>query len=87
MNKRALRAHRFVLFVAVPEAFAQLANDPEGHDKAIVDAAAKLASQCDTLLLAQISMARAAPKVAAFGKPVLTSLESSVNAIMREIRS
>ncbi len=71
--------------LAVPEAFSLLPSDPQEHDALIFKAAEKLVSSCDRIVLAQISMARAAEKVAALGKPVLTSLESSVNAIMRKV--
>lgn len=70
---------------AVPEAFACLAVKPEEHDALILAAAEKLLPQCDAFVLAQISMARAAKTVATLGKPVFTSLESSVRAMMREI--
>lgn len=71
---------------AVPEAFAALATEPERHDAVILEAARALAPKCDTIMLAQISMARAAPLVASLGRPVLTSMESSVNAMMAKIR-
>lgn len=71
--------------VAVPEAFAALEIDPARHDALIYEQAEILAKDCDRLVLAQISMARAAPALAHLGLPVLTSLESSVRSIMEKI--
>ena len=71
---------------AVPDAFACLPADPAKHDAIVLAAAEKMAPQCDSFMLAQISMARAAPLVAKLGKPVLTSMESSVNAIMSKLQ-
>lgn len=70
---------------AVPDAFAALSSAPEKHDSLIFEAAQKLAEKCDRFVLAQISMARASAKVATLGKPVLTSTESSVKAIMAAV--
>ena len=68
----------------VKGAFDILLSDPERHDEMIFNAAKEL-GECDRYLLAQMSMARAAEKVAALGKPVLTSPESSVKAIMAKV--
>jgi hypothetical protein len=70
---------------AVPEAFTALPSDPDKHDKLIFEAAKQLSPNCDRFVLAQISMARAADMVESLKKPVLTSLESSINGIMRAV--
>ena len=81
----ALGTRLTVRSAAVPEAFACLGSDPARHDALILEQAKKLAPDCDRLVLAQISMARAVPLLAPLGLPVLTSLESSVRSIMRKL--
>jgi len=65
--------------VCTPEAMPALRDgDAATHDRLVVEAAAGLAN-CDAVLLAQFSMARARAAVAAtLGKPVLTSPDSAV---------
>ena len=61
------------------------AGDTALHDKLVVEAAASLAaSGCSIIALAQFSMARAAPLVAAkTGLPVLTTVSSAVSKLKR----
>ena len=60
-------------------------GDPETHDRIIVETARAL-HDCDLLVLAQFSMARAAPKVAeATGKPVLTTPDAAVLELRRAL--
>lgn len=60
-------------------------GDADQHDKLVVEAAASLAaSGCCVIALAQFSMARAAPLVAAkTGLPVLTTVSSAVSKLKR----
>jgi Asp/Glu/hydantoin racemase len=70
----------------VSEAMTALNNgDAALHDKLVVEAAASLAaSGCSVIALAQFSMARAAPLVAAkTGLPVLTTVSSAVSKLKR----
>ncbi|MBN8889554.1 MAG: arylsulfatase [Rhodospirillales bacterium 70-18] len=58
-------------------------GDAEGHDRAAAASAAQLAG-CDVIALAQFSLARAAPLVAAAtGLPVLTTPDSAVRKLRR----
>jgi Asp/Glu/hydantoin racemase len=61
------------------------AGDPALHDRLVVEAAASLAaSGCSVIALAQFSMARAAPLVAAkTGLSVLTTVSSAVSKMKR----
>ena len=65
------------------------AGDTALHDKLVVEAAASLAaSGCSVIALAQFSMARAAPLVAAkTGLPVLTTVSSAVSKLKRLLTS
>ena len=70
----------------VADAMTALNNgDVALHDKLVVEAAASLAaSGCSVIALAQFSMARAAPLVAAkTGLPVLTTVSSAVSKLQR----
>jgi Asp/Glu/Hydantoin racemase len=70
----------------VADAMTALNNgDVALHDKLVVEAAASLAaSGCSVIALAQFSMARAAPLVAAkTGLPVLTTVSSAVSKLKR----
>jgi Asp/Glu/hydantoin racemase len=70
----------------VADAMTALNNgDAALHDKLVVEAAASLAaSGCSVIALAQFSMARAAPLVAAkTGLPVLTTVSSAVSKLKR----
>jgi hypothetical protein len=59
------------------------AGDPAAHDRAAAAEAAGLA-HCDVIALAQFSLARAAPAVAAAtGRPVLTTPDSAVRKLRR----
>jgi hypothetical protein len=59
------------------------AGDPAGHDRLAAEAAKRLA-ECDVIALAQFSLARAAPLVAAAtGRPVFTTADSAVRALRR----
>ena len=58
-------------------------GDPETHDRLAVEAARTLAG-CDAIALAQFSLARAAPGIAALtGKPVLTTPDAAVRKLRR----
>ncbi|WP_332697946.1 aspartate/glutamate racemase family protein [Bosea sp. (in: a-proteobacteria)] len=58
-------------------------GDGEAHDRLAAEAARDLVA-CDAIALAQFSLARAAPAVAAAtGKPVLTTPESAVRKLKR----
>lgn len=58
-------------------------GDTEGHDGRAARAALEL-KDCDVIVLAQFSLARAAPRVAlATGKPVLTTPHSAVRKLKR----
>ena len=62
-------------------------GDPEGHDRSAAEAARGLAG-CDAIALAQFSLARAAPAVAAAtGLPVLTTPDSAVRKLRRVLRA
>ena len=65
------------------------AGDAARHDELVADAASRLvAAGCGTVALAQFSMARAAPVVAArTGVPVLTTVESSVRRLRSLLQS
>jgi hypothetical protein len=58
-------------------------NDPEAHDEAAAHSARAL-SDCDVIALAQFSLARAAPAIAAAtGRPILTTPDSAVRKLRR----
>jgi Asp/Glu/hydantoin racemase len=58
------------------------AGDGETHDRLVAEAAARDLAGCDVIALAQFSLARAAPAVAAAtGRPVLTTPDSAVEAL------
>jgi Asp/Glu/hydantoin racemase len=73
-----------VVPLAAPGALAALdAGDPERHDRLAAEAARDLAG-CDAIALAQFSLARAAPAVAAAtGRTVLTTPDSAVRKLQR----
>ena len=67
-------------------------GDAATHDRLVAAAAQRVAADCDAIALAQFSLARAAPAVAAVvGIPVLTTPGSAVRAIrervLRPVRS
>ena len=72
--------------VCVPDAMAALrAGDGARHD-ALLAEAAKTLTACNAIMLGQFSTARAKPAVeAATGKPVLTSPDTAVAALRRQI--
>jgi hypothetical protein len=61
------------------------AGDPGAHDRLAAEAAARsLAAACDVVALAQFSLARAAPAVAAAtGRRILTTPDSAVRKLRR----
>ncbi|MDH5287581.1 MAG: aspartate/glutamate racemase family protein [Betaproteobacteria bacterium] len=62
------------------------AGDPATHDRLVAEAAASIAASCDVVALAQFSLARAAPAVAAIaGLPVLVTPDSAVRALRMRI--
>jgi Asp/Glu/hydantoin racemase len=63
------------------------AGDPQLHDDLVVHAALELARRgCGAIALAQFSMARARPRVAAeTGLPVPTTVDSAVAALKRRL--
>jgi len=57
-------------------------GDSATHDRLVAEAAASVAGSCDAIALAQFSLARAAPAVAALaGLPVLVTPDSAVRAL------
>lgn len=69
------------------EAFCRLqAGDANGHDELVRQKVAELSPRVDVVVLAQISMARAAKKMQDIPVPVLTSPESSIKAIMSRLK-
>jgi hypothetical protein len=74
--------HSVIETYCVPGAMAALkAGNGAEHDRLIAQAAPRLAD-CDAILLAHFSTARAAPAVtAALGRPVLTSPDSAVEKL------
>lgn len=70
----------------VPEAFSALrAGDGTRHDALVQERIAGLAEKCDAIVLAQISMARAAAGAPSGGRPVLTSPETSIRHLLARI--
>lgn len=67
------------------EAFSKLQIDPLVHDQLIRKIALNVAAKADIIVLAQISMARAAVCMEDVTVPVLTSPQSSIQAIMQQI--
>lgn len=75
-----------VAVAVVPEAFSALrAGDTARHDALVQERIATLAERCDAIVLAQISMARAAVGAAAGGKPLLTSPETSLRHLVARL--
>jgi hypothetical protein len=74
--------------VVAPGAMAALrAGDGETHDKLVAEAAMEL-SECDAVLLAHFSTARAARETAALsGRTVLTAPDSAVIALRRRLET
>lgn len=71
----------------VPEAFAALKRDDGArHDLLVREQIADLVPDCDAIVLAQISMARALDGAPTYAKPVLTSPESSIRAILSRLQ-
>ncbi|MCI2256125.1 aspartate/glutamate racemase family protein [Domibacillus sp. PGB-M46] len=72
--------------VIIPEAFEALQKrNQTKHDQLIHQKAEELALECDVILFAQFSMARALKTLKAKPKPILTSPEISVKAIIDEV--
>jgi aspartate/glutamate racemase len=74
--------------VLVPRAMAALqAGRREDHDALVAEAAGQLTG-CDAIMLAQFSMAPAAPRLRGQGRtPVLTSPDSAVAALKKKLAS
>lgn len=69
--------------LAAPALDALNRGDPDAHDRAAAAAAMTL-PDCDVIALAQFSLARAAPAIAAAtGRPVLTTPDSAVRKLRR----
>jgi Asp/Glu/hydantoin racemase len=77
LQRKALAQGRLVEVVTAlaQQAFDRLAaGDLAGHDAAVLAEVQRLAADCDVIVLAQVSMARLAPRLGeAVGRPVLTS--------------
>ncbi|MEK3936011.1 aspartate/glutamate racemase family protein [Sporosarcina sp. FSL W7-1349] len=72
--------------IVIPEAFQALQNrNPAQHDELITRKAEELSLDCDVIVFAQFSMARAVKGIQGKTKPILTSPETSVKAIVQEI--
>ncbi len=70
----------------VPEAFSALkAGDEVRHDAMVREQIVALLPACDVIVLAQISMARALTGAPAYAKPVLTSPEVSIRALLARL--
>jgi len=70
----------------VPAAFAALkAGDGALHDRLVREQIIELLPFCDAIVLAQISMARALTGAPAYAKPVLTSPEVSIRALLARL--
>ncbi|WP_409304721.1 aspartate/glutamate racemase family protein [Peribacillus sp. SCS-155] len=70
----------------IPEAFQALQNGNRvRHDQLIHGTISELSSDCDVIILAQFSMARALETLEARTKPILTSPEISVKSIVAKV--
>jgi len=70
----------------VAEAFAALkSGDEERHDALVREQIVALLPACDVVVLAQISIARALTGAPAYAKPVLTSPEVSIRALLSRL--
>ncbi len=70
----------------VPGAFAALKNDDGArHDALVREQIAGLLPECDAVVLAQISMARALDGAPPYAKPVLTSPEVSIRSMFARL--
>jgi hypothetical protein len=70
----------------VTEAFTALQSEqPDRHDALVREQILALLPICDVVVLAQISMARAAGSANGFAKPVLTSPEAATRAIVARL--
>lgn len=70
----------------ITDAFAALQNgDPVKHDELIHEKITAFSAECDVILLAQMSMARALRRLNKLPKPVLTSPEISVRTILSQL--
>jgi Asp/Glu/hydantoin racemase len=86
LQRTAAASHRSisVQVAMVPEAFAALrAGDGPRHDRLIQERIDALAPDSDVIVLAQISMARAAAGSVVSRVPVLTSPAASIDALLR----
>jgi hypothetical protein len=70
----------------VAAAFSALqCDDVARHDSLVREQIASLQSNCDAVVLAQVSMARALTGAPVFAKPVLTSPEASIRALLARL--
>lgn len=70
----------------ITEAFAALKNgDSAKHNELIHNKILKLSEDCDVIVLAQMSMTRAVADLGQTSKPILTSPEISVKAILAQV--
>ncbi|YCA41601.1 aspartate/glutamate racemase family protein [Bacillus sp. JZ8] len=70
----------------IPQAFQALQNrNPIKHDELIYEKVKELSGDCDVILFAQFSMARALKSIDGVTTPILTSPQISVKAIVNEI--
>lgn len=67
------------------EAFPLLQPDPAAYNKILLDKAKSLENSVNAIVLAQISMSPALAVMGGIKVPVLTSPESSVNAILKKL--
>ncbi len=85
---RSRGARATLATACAPDAMAALnRGDGATHDRLLAEAAASL-TDCDAIMLAQFSTARAREAVAAAtGRPVLTSPDSAVRAMRAALKA
>ena len=89
LKEMAEKCHKLIEIetAVIPEAFEALQNGKqELHDAFIHQKAEELSIHCDVIVFAQFSMARAFETLDVKTKPILTSPEISVKAIIAEIK-
>ncbi|WP_156153606.1 aspartate/glutamate racemase family protein [Domibacillus robiginosus] len=80
--QKSIQVHTAV----IPEAFSELqTGNQEKHDELIHRKVQELSIDCDVILFAQFSMARALKTLDVVTKPILTSPDISVKSIIEEI--
>ncbi|MED3727680.1 aspartate/glutamate racemase family protein [Priestia filamentosa] len=88
LEKRALEKGKEISIKTevIPDAFQALQNrDSVKHDELIHKKVEELRGNCDVILFAQFSMARALKRIDDVTTPILTSPQTSVKAIVHEI--